>query len=362
MRNPFDPGFGTLPDIYLDRDDEVKKVTESMCTRHSPYQTTLVYGMRGTGKTAFLTDVCQEVQGQDKRIVVNLAMGSPILPSLVDSIYVQAEGILKKVLEGLRGVTISAFGISIGVEGQAPSHQYQILLEKMLAVLKKKGIWVIVTIDEVKDTPELREFASIYQLLVREEYCLSLIMAGLPQNVSELQNDDVLTFLLRAGRVTLTPIDLWEIKSSYAKVFSSERKISDETLIRITRMTQGYAYAFQLLGYYLWEQPEHEISDQVVENVIPSYKTDLYRNAYVKIFHSLTGVEQQFVNAMAEEDGPEVAFGDIVKRMDKTKNYVSTYRLKLLDTQIIDSPKHGYLKFTLPYFKDFLIENRMLFE
>ncbi len=32
-------------------------------------------------------------------------------------------------------------------------------------------------------------------------------MTGLPSEVSELQNDNVLTFLLRSGRLTLTPVD-----------------------------------------------------------------------------------------------------------------------------------------------------------
>lgn len=362
MHNPFDPGFGKVPDIYLGRDEEVKQVTSHLRDQSSPYQTTLIYGMRGTGKTAFITDVARESEQMKDTLVVNLAMGTPLLPSLVDSIYVKAEGILKKMLTSLTGITVSAFGITLGVNGQAPVHQYQVLLEKILAELKKKGIWVIVTIDEVRDTDELREFASMYQLLVREEYNISLLMAGLPQYVSAVQNDSVLTFLLRAGRVTLTPIDLWTIKGSYASVFSGVKEISEKLLIDITRMTRGYAYAFQLLGYYLWEAPGKKITETVIQKILPSYKTDLYRNAYVKIFQSLTHAEQEFINAMAETGESKVSFGQIVDAIGKPKNYVSTYRLRLLDTQVIEAPEHGYLRFTLPFFREFVIENKLLFE
>lgn len=41
------------------------------------------------------------------------------------------------------------------------------------------------------------------------------MMTGLPKNVSELQNNDVLTFLLRSGRIPLGPLDALDIQFRY---------------------------------------------------------------------------------------------------------------------------------------------------
>ena len=54
---------------------------------------------------------------------------------------------------------------------------------------------------------ELMEQRKIKKRDLREKYNISLVMTGLPSEVSELQNDNVLTFLLRSGRLTLTPVD-----------------------------------------------------------------------------------------------------------------------------------------------------------
>lgn len=360
--NPFSPGFGKVPPIYLERSEDVQKVLENIDNANSPYQTTLVYGMRGTGKTAFITDISHEVQKRPNWIVANLALGSPLLPTLIDSIYHQASGPIKKMLQMIDGISVSAFGITVSASSaQAASRQYQNLLAMILQKMKESGTWLLVTIDEVKSTPELRQFSAIYQLMLREEYPISLIMTGLPQHVSELQNDDVLTFLLRAGRITLDPLDLWAVKQSYARAFSGQRQISEQTLLTITKLTRGYAYAFQLLGYYLWEHSDDAIGNDTIQEILPLYQTDLYRNAYVKMYQGLSQTEQKFLSAMAESGKEDVPVSEISKKMSRPGNYISIYRKRLLDTQLITSPRRGYLRFTLPFFKEFIIEAQYLY-
>lgn len=360
--NPFNPGFGKVPPIYLERSGDIKKVMDNLNNMNSPYQTTLVYGMRGTGKTAFITDISHEVQKRPNWVVANLAMGNPLLPTLIDSIYHQGTSAIKNIFRSVEGITVSAFGITVkAVTNQNISRQYQNLLEMILKKMKDSGTWLLITIDEVKSTPELRQFAAVYQLILREEYPISLIMTGLPQYVSELQNDDVLTFLLRAGRITLTPLNLWAVKSSYAKAFSGQKHISEETLLHITRLTKGYAYAFQLLGYYLWENSSGEINEQVVKKILPEYQTDLYRNAYFKMYQGLSETEQRFLQIMAENSAEDIPVREIEKKMGKPGNYISVYRRRLLDTQLITAPRRGYLQFTLPFFREFIIEALYLY-
>lgn len=359
--NPFNPGFGKVPPIYLERSEDVDKIMSDIDNPNSPYQTTLVYGMRGAGKTAFITDISHEVQKRPNWIVVNLAMGSPLLPTLVDSIYQKADGPLKKAFQAIDGISVSAFGVTIKASKQNVTRQYQNLLEIILRKMQESGTRVLITIDEVRSTPELREFAAVYQLMLRENYPVSLIMTGLPQYVSELQNDDVLTFLLRAGRITLRPLSLWAVKSSYEKAFSGHREISEDTLRRAARLTCGYAYAFQLLGYYLWEKSTDRVDTQTITDILPEYKENLYRNAYFKMYRSLSEMERTFLNAMASFDEEDIPVREIGRKMDKPKNYISIYRRRLLDTQLIVAPKRGYLRFSLPFFKEFLLDAQYLY-
>ena len=92
-------------------------------------------------------------------------------------------------------------------------------MEKILKKLAEQKITVLAVIDEIKASVELRNFISIYQILLQQNLPVRLIMAGLPQNVSELQNDNQLNFLLRAPRITLEPLDSSNVRFNYKKAF-----------------------------------------------------------------------------------------------------------------------------------------------
>lgn len=49
-KNLFDPNFGKVPQIYLGRDKLVENVVESLEDGTGPYQTSMIYGMRGGRK------------------------------------------------------------------------------------------------------------------------------------------------------------------------------------------------------------------------------------------------------------------------------------------------------------------------
>ena len=76
-------------------------------------------------------------------------------------------------------------------------------------------------------------------------------MTGLPSRISEVQNDDTLTFLLRSNRVYLSPLDEKSVANSYEKAFTrGKREIDYVVLDKLSQAVKGYAYAFQTLGYY----------------------------------------------------------------------------------------------------------------
>ena len=66
-KNPFNPSFGRVPRLFLDRSKIVKQLEEDIQDPDSPFLTTLVYGMRGSGKTTLLIHMLNVV---DKAYVI----------------------------------------------------------------------------------------------------------------------------------------------------------------------------------------------------------------------------------------------------------------------------------------------------
>lgn len=370
--NPFNPSFGKVPQIFLDRTTTINKIILGLENYNSPYQTTMIYGVRGVGKTSLLTDVAKTMEKKKNWIVVNLMPNRNMMENLIESIYKQATPKLQKILDKIDNIKISTFKSALGIDfglKTAQSKTSQVMLETILDKLKSQQIHLLITIDEAVSTPQIKNFAYLYQILIREEYWISLIMTGLPEQISELQNDKVLTFLLRSKKVKLSPLKSLDIKYRYKSAFDKgNRNISEKVVNRMTLLTNGYAYAFQLLGYLIWETEEKEVTDEVVDSVMQKYKEELYQNVYSKIYQSLSEKDQSFVKAMVDyhssdqSDLKNVPISFIEHQMQKPHNYVAIYRHRLLEDQVIISPKRGAVQFTLPFFKEFIEENGIFFE
>ncbi len=364
MQNPFNPSFGKMPSIFLDRDSLSQRVISELNRGDSPFQTSLIYGQRGAGKTALMTDVANELKKQGW-LVIDLILDDDFLTSLISQLqsHLAKVHLLKDI-----DVKVSLPGIQVDtkVANQNENSNFQTLFHALLEKFTSKGINVLITIDEVKATPLLRKLISSYQIMLRDNLNVSLLMAGLPDNVSEIQNDDVLTFLLRANRITLNPLDVESVKTTYKQIFTKAGfTIENDALLYMTKQTLGFAYAFQLLGYWVWNEASQltvkKITIENIQNILDQYISDLNRNVYYKVYSELTPKERDFVQAMVKAGGAKVKMQTIAKIMKKNSNYVNVYRRKLLDEQVISTAGYGYVSFLLPHFDEF-IEQQMILD
>ncbi|QNQ81136.1 ATP-binding protein [Lactobacillus sp. PV034] len=359
MNNPFNPSFGRIPEIFLNRGQLIDEVTDELENPNSPYKISIVYGTRGVGKTTFLTEVGRKIKEKDNWIVVNLAMESNLLATLIDNLYINSSSKLKKILQSIDGLSFSAFGLELSTQIKHTLSTYQGILTQMLSQLRKEGIKVLITIDEVKSTKELKNFASYYQLLNREDFPVALMMTGLPENISELQNEDVMTFLLRGKRIALSSLNLSQIEYSYQTVFNAGNyEIAPNILHKMAIMTKGYSYAFQLLGYLVWNGAKDKkvINQEIIDKIMPEYLLELDQNAYTKIFDSLSKQDKNFLYAMAQSDKNHVQIKEIREKLQRPSNFVANYRRRLLDDQVIQATSYGEVAFILPYFKDYVLK------
>ncbi len=120
---------------------------------------------------------------------------------------------------------------------------------KMLSLIKASGKRVLVMLDEVVNNEYVRPFVSQFQIYIREDLPIYLLMTGLYDNISDLQNEKTLTFLYRMPKIVLEPLGLYLISQDYKQVFN----LSDDEAVEMAKLTKGYSFAFQALGYMRWK-------------------------------------------------------------------------------------------------------------
>ncbi len=215
----------------------------------------------------------------------------------------------------------------------------------MVGYLNKKGKRVLITIDEVDNSPEMKKFVQAYESLIRRDYKILLLMTGLYKNVSRLQDDATLIFLYRAPKISLEPLSISAIAFSY----ETHLGIDQDKAISLAKFTNGYAYAYQVLGHLLYDKGEKDLTKETISEF------DQYMGDYVydKVFSGLSSNEQRLLLSFKTNETVKVE--DLRKRSGFNSKTMGVYRDRLLKKGILQNPKYGYLKFSFPRFAEYLL-------
>lgn len=341
LNNPFAINFGIIPSQYIERDyitEEIIGELLSPTVRNSCFMLT---GIRGSGKTVELTSIERIVKEMDEWIVIGLNPEREMLQSLVAKLY-DTNKYLKKFISA--EVNLSKFGIGLELKNVPPVADVESALEIILREIKKKGKKLLVTIDEVSNTAYMRELSSTFQLLIRQELPIYIIMAGLYENIHNLENADNLTFLYRAPKYEIDSLNITLIQQRYMRIFSK----SKEEALEMAKITKGYAFAYQALGKYIWESPERSLD----EEVLAKFDAALERYVYTKIWSELSEMDRWYVSFIAKKNSMDVK--ELLEITNKKKNEFSQYRARLQDKGIIDTSIRGVISMKLPRFDVFV--------
>jgi hypothetical protein len=358
--NPFNPQFGKRPDQFIGRELIVNDFLQSLLDRNDPHRTTIITGIRGSGKTAILSDVHASLSA-DKYLVIDVTAHDGMLLEILDEFTrgSKKNNWLSSSFAGVQGFSAGALGFSLGItrKGDNGQHGFRFMLSELLDNLKDKKIKTVFLIDEVhNETPEIREFAITYQHLVREDYDVSLLMAGLPSSINDVLNDRILTFLRRAHRVELENIDSLAVEISYDEAFAQARRsFSENALFDAAKATKGYPYLIQLLGFYLFSSGKELIDNKLVEQSLALSKIELFKNVHDMLMQELSARDRDFLFAMATEGEPS-SFSTIREQLGVTPGYASKYRERLIVAGMIKAAGHGKLIFAPPYMREYLIK------
>lgn len=337
-KNPFTLTFGKLPNEYISRNDNIYDIVSCFDADNPVSQTFLIEGVRRSGKTVLMTAVSTELAESKKWIVVDLNQTQDLLKDLAMRLI----SACKKTPDIMKtGFNISFAGFGVGINDSSDFYDEISIIEEILDQLQKKEKRLLITIDEVSNNDNMRRFASQFQLFVRKDYPVFLIMTGLYDNIYAIQNDPSLTFLLRTPKIKTGPLGLNRIARQYSSIF----EISGKEASDLAMITKGYAFAFQALGMLYYEH--RNITD--LGEIIIMLDDMLDDFVYKKIWADLSAKDRSIILSITEDN---MRVGDICKKNDMPSNSFSVYRDHLIKRGILISPQHGYLSIALPRFRE----------
>lgn len=340
MQNPFSLVFGKSPLESVSRLVQTNEIIETFSAEYMNQQIYMITGVRGSGKTVMLTDISKHFRKEKDWIVIELNPERDLLYSFAAKLYDQKE--LKDLFIKAK-IDLSVLGIGVSIEKANPFFDIENAIQAMLEVIKKRNLRVLVSIDEVTSNEEMKVFASAFQIFVRNEYPVFLLMTGLFENIDALQNEKNLTFLYRAPKIKLQPLDKGAVKQKYQDIFS----ISDSDALAMADLTKGYPFAFQVLGYLTWQKKGD------YKAVIGMYRQYLSEYVYDKIWSELSNKDRKICYGIAKTESGKIK--EIRDKLSLKTNEFNPYRDRLKKRSIIDCGEHGYVFFSLPEFGEYVL-------
>lgn len=342
MNNPYSLTFGRMPNELIFRSEPTRSIIDSFLAEKPSQQIYMITGIRGCGKTVFMTDIAKNIKNYSEWIVVELNPEKDLLLSLASKL--SSENWLAQIFRRSK-INLSFWGLGIEIEGTPPITDIETALSKMLEAINKQGKRLLITIDEVTNTPNMKVFTSAFQIFLRQDLPVYLLMTGLYNNIDALQNEDSLTFLHRAPKIELKPLSISAIATNYQRVFKLDRK----SAISMAQKTKGYPFAFQVLGYFTWEHSKDQTK------ATAAYRQYLEEYVYEKVWSELPEGEKRILYALANH--PEGKVQDIREAIGIGSNKFSPYRKRLIRRGLINGNEWGRISFTLPFFDIYITDN-----
>lgn len=350
QKNPFTLSFGRKPAHYISRLNQSQKIIETFSLAPVTEQLFVITGVRGSGKTVLMAGIANELDRRDEWIVIRLSPDEDDLVATLCANLYHHQKVHQTFLKA--HVAVHLLGIGVNVENQSPAMTALNAIEEMLTAIASRRQKVLIAIDEVTNTPQIRKLASAFQLLIGKEQPIFLLMTGLYENIKNLQDQKNLTFLYRAPKIFLDPLDLGAIRDAYRRVFN----IDEATAIQMAKMTKGYPFAFQALGYICWELGE--IDSRRLPEIRSRYDQILSEAVYSKIWSELSNEDRKILGAIAEQDDADDIRVQAIRQITgMPSNKFSVYRQRLKERGLLDTRKYGYVSLALPRFADFVKVN-----
>ena len=153
-----------------------------------------------------------------------------------------------------------------------------------------------------------------------------------------------MSFLSRSPKINLEPLNLLDVAVEYSRVLN----ISPEIASKMAKLSAGYAFAYQVLGYFFVEEKKTDVDNGLIQK----YSSYLYQNGYDVIWKSITANERAFLIKLAESENGEGAV--VAAKMGISESYYQNLRRSLLQKGVITATTYGKIDFALPLFSNYV--------
>ena len=357
----FSPSFGNRPTYLVGREAVLGRLIAGLeSVPGSRERSTIMLGQRGTGKTVLLWELADRAEGLGFVVASPTVVSEDLLTRVVEKIQERGARYARDPQNRLTGGSVGALGFSVGLEfspelQETKSNQFK--LTQLARRLTQAGHGILILVDELQaNSPEVRQLVTVYQEMVGERLNVALVMAGLPGAVSATLNDKVLTFLNRSSRLELAPLSLGDVDAYYSRAFHDlGLSVTDERRARAVEFTRGSPYLMQLVGHNIVVRAAADgaVSDDDLARALSASQADFERDVCETTLSSLSGKDVEFLCAMARDDGPSRT-ANVADRMDATVDYAQKYRRRLIDAGVIEVASRGYVRFAVPFLRDYL--------
>ncbi|MCD7134600.1 ATP-binding protein [Limosilactobacillus rudii] len=334
QKNPFDPSFGTPPNIMLPNyqsDFESPQAVAEAINYGDPNRVIFITGLRGSGKTALLTKIEQQVKELKDTYILEIDNNQHMVQTFAQGL----KNIFRfySLLDHISAISIMGFELSFSKNNEGYTTQD---IENFMVMLTKLNKKVVIFIDEFNHKENTREFIRLLQNLKRHNLNFYLVADGLPQMIYEIEHDQTLNFLKRARHIQTTMLNVNLIENEYQKYL----KFSPLLTHQMAQLTGGYSFGFQLLGYKFWNAiniSQQLPNQQTFEMVKQLYIQDLFTQSYDIIFDNLSENDRKYLIGTANNlSTSQIA---LLMNYDRTakqqQNYVNQYRRRMIQQDLI---------------------------
>lgn len=384
--NPFKAGPGVEPIELFGREQLLSTLDVYIyrVAKNSPDVPTIVYGLRGTGKTVVLKKAEEIAKGYDfgyitYRMEVDEKQESDFKVMMMDAMRAVANrlGLFKDLCSRFSEFIAKFKGVEVGYGGASiklpdsiePSyeisgnfaHDLKNMMIDLGALAKAKNRPMYFLIDEVQALAkeDLAALLGAMHRVIQDNLPIAFTLAGLPNLLSKIP--EAKSYGERFGYVQVGPLSEKDVTHAYRETFGKrDVEVSPEAMQALLRYSGGYPFFIQQFGHDTWNVAQGGlISEDDVDSAHPIALAALDAGFFQTPFRRSTPAERAFMDCMASQQGDVYYIEDIVRCLNKaSQSQVSVIRKSLINKGYIYEYERGMLAFTVPMFNEFLHRRR----
>lgn len=321
--DPFTRTPGVAGKAYIDN-GVADTIISNFCSPESEKYVYKITGLRGSGKSVEYSKVIRTLKEKKDWLVYPLSATGEAVSTLISRLSMEKF-------------------IARSYADNDHFYSEEAVLTHMIGIANGKGYNVLVGVDDIARTPEMINLLSMIGSMILEGLQIYLVVTGLSDNIEDFSSEKNLTFFKRADAIEISALNKYDITYMYEKLLEIDAGKAKE----IEALTNGYAYAYQVLGSLYFGKKK----DESLDDIIPEFERILFRDSYDLIWKSLTAGEKDVVRCIYKTgDGKAEA----IKSLMSNPSTYSVYRDRLIRKHLVDGNTRGYLKIKLPRFDRFI--------